>query len=102
MTASNTIAIEAKATLLDAAQCLHATGHLRLAGKLEALAALQGQATGDRDGELLEALRTVRDIALSHSNYGHVEGNHRAFAILDDLSARITTIKRARKTGERQ
>lgn len=44
---------------------------------------------------LREALVEVEKIALSHTNYGHVEGNRRAFAIVRDLRQRIEAIKDA-------
>lgn len=44
--------------------------------------------------EKIAALREVRAIALSHSNYGHIEGNWRAFAIIADLDRRIDAIER--------
>lgn len=42
-----------------------------------------------------EALKQVRVIAISHSNYGHIEGNRRAFAIVSDIDQRISAIERA-------
>lgn len=38
----------------------------------------------------IDALKEASRIALHHSNYGHVEGNRRAFAIASDIEKRIT------------
>lgn len=36
-----------------------------------------------------DALAEARRIAIHHSNYGHIEGNRRAFAIAHDIEKRI-------------
>ena len=50
------------------------------------------------DSELVEALKEVRAIALSHSNYGHAEGNRRAFSIINDIDRRLAALSRAGET----
>lgn len=42
-----------------------------------------------------EAFEAAAKIAISHSNYGHVEGNKRAFVIANDLEQRATAIRGA-------
>lgn len=37
-------------------------------------------------------LGAIRALVLSHTNYGHVEGNRRAFAILRELDQRLNSI----------
>jgi hypothetical protein len=48
-----------------------------------------------RDDVLEEAAK----VALSHSNYGHVEGNKRAFVIVADLERRAAAIRALKGRG---
>jgi hypothetical protein len=42
------------------------------------------------DEAKVAALTEAHRVALHHSNYGHIEGNRRAFVIADDIQRRIS------------
>jgi hypothetical protein len=57
----------------------------------EARAALPSTAASvNVDEAKVAALTEAHRVALHHSNYGHIEGNRRAFVIADDLQRRIS------------